>query len=83
VIPDHQVLDLAGALETAMAAGLLERLQSLYQIYGLGVKYRLDDARDRVVFPCARLLNLGSSNELSKTDGFRTKLSELNHQAGE
>jgi predicted ATPase len=116
VIPDHQVPDLAGALETAIAEGLLERVrekrlkfvhdkihqaalqlipnekdqqrlyytigQSLYQTYGLGVKDRLDDARDRVVFLCAHLLNLGS-NELSKTDGFRTKLSELNCQAGE
>ena len=116
IFSDHQVLDLAGALETAMAEGLLERLrekrlkfvhdkihqaalmlipnekdqqrlyysigQSLYQTYELGVKDQLDDARDHVVFLCAHLLNLGS-NELSKTDGFRTKLSELNYRAGE
>ena len=116
VIPDHQVLDLAGALETAMAEGVLERLrekrlkfahdkiyqaalqlipnekdqqrlyytvgQGLYQTYGLEVKDQLDDARDRVVFLCAHMLNLGSTSELSKTDGFRNKLSELNYQAG-
>ena len=116
MISDHQVLDLAGALETAMAEGLLEQLcekrlkfvhdkihqaalqlipnekdqqrvyytigQSLYQTYELGVKDQLDDARDHVVFLCAHLLNLGS-NELSQTDGFRTKVSELNYRAGE